>query len=171
MAKRKKVTQRDPFGREQSTYEEENEDALDANGIVKDGHTVRVPMFMRDSVDAWRNEMAAYFAAQDAARGATSDVTTIDPSSPPMVVDAFGGTAGLGRPGARYLAAGHRTVDHAVLTALAVMRDEAYRAYDQEAQNAWRVNARIDATPTRDAVEQAYLDYDREVSEAWRKAR
>jgi hypothetical protein len=51
------------------------------------------------------------------------------------------------------------------------MRDEAYRAYDQEAQNAWRVNARIDATPTRDAVEQAYLDYDREVSEAWRKAR
>ena len=55
-----------------------------------------------------------------------------------MVVDAFGGTAGLNRPGARCLAAGHRTVDHAVLTTLAAMRDEAYQAYDLEAQNAWR---------------------------------
>jgi hypothetical protein len=62
-------------------------------------------------------------------------VVTTSPS--PMVVDAFGGVEGLNRPGARYLAAGHRTVDHAVMTTLEAMREEAYRAYYEEAQNAW----------------------------------
>jgi hypothetical protein len=45
-----------------------------------------------------------------------------------MVVDAFGGTAGLSRPGFRYLHAGHKTVDHAVQVSREILRDEAYRA-------------------------------------------
>jgi hypothetical protein len=72
---------------------------------------------------------------------------------------------------ARYLATGHRTVDHAVMTTLAAMRDEVYKAYDLEAQNAWRGNALTGAAPTLDAVEAAYADYDREMSDAWRKTR
>jgi hypothetical protein len=84
---------------------------------------------------------------------------------------AFGGTEGLNRPGARYLAAGHRTVDHAVQTTLAAIRDEAYRAYDEEVQNAWRGSAPTAAAPPRDTVEAAYADYDREMSEAWRNTR
>ena len=99
------------------------------------------------------------------------DALAITTNFPPMIVDAFGGTEGLNRPGARYLVAGHRTVDHAVLTTLAAMREEAYKAYDLEAQNAWRGNALTDAAPTLDTVEAAYADYDREMSDAWRKTR
>jgi hypothetical protein len=102
---------------------------------------------------------------------AQRDAFVINTSTPSLIVDAFGGTGGLNRPGARYLVAGPRTVDRAVQATLVAMRDEAYKAYDEEAQNAWRANAPADAAQTRDAVEQAYLDYDREMSEAWRNAR
>ena len=49
------------------------------------------------------------------------------------------------------------------MTTLATMRDEAYRAYDQEAQNAWRGNNKLDhcktdATPVTDPLEQAYAE-------------
>ena len=98
------------------------------------------------------------------------DALVINTSFPPMVVDAFGGTEGLNRPGARYLVAGHRTMDNAVMTTLAAMRDEAYRAYDEEAQNAWRGNVLTDAVPTLDTVEAAYAEYDKEMAEAWKKA-
>jgi hypothetical protein len=107
------------------------------------------------------------------------DAVVINTSLSPTVVDAFGGTEGLNRPGARYLVAGRRTVDHAVLTTLAAMRDEAYRAYDQEAQNAWRANNNLEcapehkseALPSMDAREAAYAAYDKEMAEAWRKVR
>ena len=47
MAKRsKKIVQRDPFGRELSTWEEEEAD----DGIVADGQRVRVPMWAMDSL-------------------------------------------------------------------------------------------------------------------------
>jgi len=55
------------------------------------------------------------------------------------------------------------------MTTLAAMRDEAYRLYDEEAQNAWRGSTLTDPAPTLDAVEAAYADYDREMSDAWRK--
>jgi hypothetical protein len=102
----------------------------------------------------------------------------INTSTPSMIVDAFGGTAGLNRPGARYLVAGHRTVDHAVLTTLAVMREEAYKAYDEEAQDAWRGNSNLECVPNRktdalsavDASEAAYAEYDQMMADAWKKA-
>jgi len=58
------------------------------------------------------------------------------------------------------------------------MRDEAYRAYDQEAQTTWRgdnnmesaPDRQTDGMPTREAVEQAYAEYDRMMAEAWKKA-
>ena len=43
MTKRRKTVQRDPFGRELSTHEEEEEDA-----ILKDGQSVRVALYMKD---------------------------------------------------------------------------------------------------------------------------
>jgi len=57
------------------------------------------------------------------------------------------------------------------MTTLAAMREEAYKAYDLEAQNAWRGGTLTDAAPTLDTVEAAYADYDREMSEAWRNGR
>ena len=55
------------------------------------------------------------------------DALVINTSTPPMIVDAFGGIEGLNRPGARYVVVGHWTVDHAVLTTLAATHDEAYK--------------------------------------------
>src|SRR5262245_22207001 len=81
-----------------------------------------------------------------------------------VVVDAFGDSgAGLHRPGARYLHAGHRTVDHAVQTTLAAMRDEAYRSAESEASNAWKGSndREIVAKPiTGDARADSYEAYD-----------
>jgi hypothetical protein len=59
------------------------------------------------------------------------------------------------------------------------MRDEAYKAYDLEAQNAWRGDNNIESAPDcqtgsmpmQDAREAAYAAYDKEMAEAWRNAR
>ena len=183
--KRNKITQRDPFGREQSTFEEKEDDdgsgPFDSRtGLLKDGRSVRVSMMMRDAVPPPGPGARVMYDVPP-----QRDALVINTSSPPMVVDAFGGTEGLNRPGARYLVAGHRTVDHAVMTTLAVMRDEAYKAYDQEAQNAWRGNNKLECVPDRkteprasailgpvqermDAREQAYMEYDNEMAEAWK---
>ena len=56
------------------------------------------------------------------------------------------------------------------MTTLAVMREEAYKSYDEEAQNAWRGNGLTDAVPTPDTVEAAYAEYHKEMAEAWKKA-
>jgi hypothetical protein len=169
MKRNRKRILRDPQGRELEEWEEE--DAFELNGMLKDGDSLRVPLYMKDGTPMDDGFSRAIVDSYKRGRSGAEDKLVIDTSAPPMVVDAFGGVEGLNRPGARYLAAGHRTVDHAVMTTLAAMRDEAYKAYDEEAQNAWRGRAPTDATRTRDSAEQAYLDYDREMSEAWRNAR
>ena len=50
MAKRKKITQRDPLGYLLSTAEEEEDDTEDSTSIVPDGGRVRVRLDMMDSV-------------------------------------------------------------------------------------------------------------------------
>ena len=52
--KRKKITQRDRMGRAQSSFEEEEDDGspFDANGILRDGHKVRIPLYVADSARA-----------------------------------------------------------------------------------------------------------------------
>jgi hypothetical protein len=119
--KRKKVTQREPFG-EQSSYEEEADDGsgpFDSHtGALKDGRSVRVSMMTRDALPPPSPGAIVMYDVPP-----QEDTFVINTSSPPMVVDAFGGTEGLNRPGARYLVAGPRTVDHAVMTTLAAMRD------------------------------------------------
>jgi hypothetical protein len=173
--KRKKITQRDRSGREQSTFEENDDDGSgpfdSRTGLLKDGRSVRVSMMMRDAVPPPSSGALVMYDVPP-----QRDALVINTNTPPMVVDAFGGTEGLNRPGARYLVAGHRTVDHAVMTTLALMRDEAYKAYDEEAQNAWRGNNKLDceldrnadARPAVDGREQAYAEYDRMMAEAWK---
>ena len=167
MKRNRKRVLRDPQGRELEEWEEK--DAFEPNGLLKDGYSLRVPLYMKDGSpvdDGFSRAMVDSYK-----RGRIDDTLVIDASAPPMIVDAFGGTEGLCRPGARYLAAGHRTADHAVMTTLGAMRDEAYQAYHLEAQSAWRGNALTDAAPTLDTVEAAYADYDRQMSDAWRKTR
>jgi len=166
--KRNKISQRDPFGRGQSTFEEKEDDGSgpfdSRTGLLKDGRSVRVSMMMRDAVPPPGPGARVMYDVPP-----QRDTLVIATSSPPMVVDAFGSVEGLNRPGARYLVAGHGTVEQAVLTTLAAMREEAYKAYDLEAQNAWRGNESTDAAPMLDTVEAAYAAYDREMSDAWRK--
>jgi hypothetical protein len=135
--KRKRITQRDPFGREQSTFEQQEDDGSgpfdSRTGALKDGRSVRVSIMTRDALPPPSPGALLMYDVPP-----QRDAVVINTSFPPMVVDAFGGTEGLNRPGARYLVAGHRTVEHAILTTLAAMRDEAYKSYDEEAQNAWR---------------------------------
>ena len=123
--KRKTITPRDPFGREQSTFEQEEDDGSgpfdSRTGLLKDGRSVRVSMMMRDAIPPPSPGAIVMYDVPP-----QRDALVINTSFPPMVVDAFGGTEGLNRPGARYLVAGHRTMDNAVMTTLAAMRDEAY---------------------------------------------
>ena len=170
--KRKKVTQRDPFGREQSTFEQEEDDGSgpfdSRTGLLKDGRSVRVSMMMRDAVPPPSPGAIVMYDVPP-----QRDALVINTSTPPMIVDAFGGTDGLNRPGARYLVAGHRTVDHAVQATLLVMRDQAYADAEIEASNAWMADDReIEVKRvTGDARADALLAYDDYMNNAWRRGK
>jgi hypothetical protein len=86
------------------------DDDFDENGILKDGHSFRVPMFMADGN-----------------------------SARPLITDAAGnGGAALHRPGARYVSSTPHTLDAAEQVTLRHMRDEAYSSYDREISEQWK---------------------------------
>jgi hypothetical protein len=176
--KRKTITQRDPMGRAQSSYEEEEDDgsgpfdsrtgglkdgrSVHIGMMMKDGDSLRFPTFSADSPLAWRNEMHQHFVAQDAAPSGTD-------ASAVLVTDGSDDPWALHRPGPRYLADATANAELA----------KAYAEYDADQSERWSGNNKLkcvpdrktDATPVMDAVAQAYADYDREMSEAWRKTR
>jgi len=94
--KRKTITQRDPFGPEQSTFEHEEDDGSgpfdSRTGLLKDGRSVRVSMMMRDAVPPPSLGALVMYDVPP-----QRDALVINTSSPPMIVDAFGGTEGLNR--------------------------------------------------------------------------
>src|SRR5262245_43747613 len=95
--------------------ENDDDDNLDENGLLKDGRMVRISMMMRDS------------------DGLTDLQRSVrDATAPLRVVDAFGNSGlALNKPGARYLTAGKHTPDHALL----VVRDhECRKARDKYVQ-------------------------------------
>lgn len=144
----------------------------DEHGLLKDGHRIRVGMMMRDAGYGWRAKMHKHFQAQDG-----GGELVINTSAPPMVVDAFGGTEGLNRPGARYLATGSRGAGHAVQVTLAHLRDEAYAEYDRHDSEAWRQPARdavcvpMNNNNKTDSMADVYAAYDAEMSQQYLKAR
>ena len=95
--KRKTITQRDPLGREQSTSKEEEDDGSgpfdSRTGLLKDARSVRVSMMMRDAVPPPSLGALVMYDVPP-----QRDALVINTSSPPMIVDAFGGTEGLNRP-------------------------------------------------------------------------
>src|SRR5580693_1513565 len=75
----------------------------DDSEVLKDGQRLRVPLYLADSMDPLQRSVAEHSARTGGdriLRRATRAEITTDAS--PMVVDAFGGTDGLHRPGARY---------------------------------------------------------------------
>jgi hypothetical protein len=132
--------------------------------ILRDGERMRVPMFM---MDGWQRDMAGHFQRMRH-HDATDAIAT---DAPAMVVDAYGGTDGLSRPGLRYLHAGHRSLDDAVLTTRRVLRDEALANYIQQTCDAWkRSTGREPAVPsvTGDARTDALLAYRDHLTNSWR---
>jgi hypothetical protein len=92
------------------------------DGIVKDGQTLRVPVFMCDSVD----DPLQHAVAKDAEARKV------------LVVDSYGRAAGS-RPGPCYLKpAEPGTNDAAMQVTAGVMRDEAYSQMCKDLQDAWR---------------------------------
>jgi hypothetical protein len=182
--KRNKITQHDPFGREQSTFEEKEDDdgsgPFDSRtGLLKDGRSVHIGMMVRDgdglrlptfpasSPFAWRNEMHQHFVAQDAARRSGTDASAV------LVTDGSDDSWALHRPGPRYLA------DLNARNAATAELEKAYAEYDADQSDRWRGNNKLvcladrktGSTPGMDAREAAYAAYDKEMSDAWRKTR
>jgi hypothetical protein len=98
-------------------------DPLDERGLLKDGHRLRIPMTMRDSMNSMQRAVAKDREAQ----------------RPLRVVDELGNDGlALCRPGSRHLTAGSATADSAVLAVQQQNVLNAYRAMVDAGSNAWR---------------------------------
>ena len=129
---RRKTTQRDPLGRVQSEFEEEeNEDsAFDRRGLLKDGRSTRIPLYLKDgSPNPHLSPVQRSIAA----------------THQPLVVDGSSKPNAMHRPGFRYLAdANRRAINDAV-------KNEAYQEVDRRDANAWK--GATNRTNLRDAQE------------------
>ena len=141
---------------------DDEDDAFDERGLLKDGRRMRVPMMARDSMSPVQREIAA-----DTMATGRNKLLTFD--NLPMVVDAWGdGGLALSRPGARYAA------DHAMRVRQAQLIEDAYRLHAAEESRRWQGSSpdEIEVKPvTGDARRDAYLareEYDRN---AWRGPR
>jgi hypothetical protein len=155
---------RDPQGRELEEWEEE--DAFEPNGLLKDGYSLRVPLYMKDGTPVDDGFSRAIVDSYKRGRSG------IDAGAV-LVTDGSDDPWALHRPGPRYLA--DATARNAANAELA----KAYAEYDAEQSERWRGNNKLecvparktDARPVMDAVEQAYTEYDKEMAEAWRNVR
>jgi hypothetical protein len=123
--------------------------------ILKDGERFRVPLQM---MDAMQKDIREHYAAD---------------AQPAHLVDAFGSTDGLSRPGPRYLTAGSKTKDHAVQVTRETERRAARDAAVRELLDAWKTPgshrevARVHNTgnPVADAYADSVLD----LTTAWQR--
>ena len=153
MARRRKF---DPEEMDPEELEELEEE--DSRGILRDGQSVRVPLYMRDGSINPSLTPTQRAKAQHDQQTADAQARTFG------LQDALQ----LHRPGFRY------NTDAAARTRIA----QAYEAYDAADTNAWKATSTT-ATPddvpnrraTADAKAQAYAEYDREMANAWRTRR
>jgi hypothetical protein len=142
-----------------------DDDDFDENGLLKDGHSIRVGMMdslsplqaaiMQDSISSGRDKIF-------------EPVTTDQRIT---VVDAFGnGGLALHRPGYRYAAPCAGTTDAGIAPPLADARDEAYQQHDAEEARRWQGSDREIPLKriTDDARLDAYLARDEHDANAWR---
>lgn len=160
---RKRIV-RDPQGRELEEWEEE--DAFEPNGMLKDGYSLRVPLYMKDGTPVDDGFSRAMVDSYKRSRNGTD-------TSAVLVTDGSDDPWALHRPGPRYLA------DANARNAANVELAKAYAEYDADQSERWRSNSTLecvpdrksDALPAMDAREAAYAAYDKEMAEAWRNTR
>ena len=153
---RRKTVQRDPSGRIASTYEEEEEE----DAILRDGQSFRVPLYMRDGIinpDLTPTQRGkAMHQTEDAAArkfGLTDGLQLHRPGfryntdaaaverSRQAYADAEAADANAWRDTASVKPSASSAADPGNSQrkgAATDARAEAYRAYDEEMQNAWR---------------------------------
>ena len=134
-------------------YDTDEDDMFDERGLLKDQHSVRVPMMMRDGLTDLQRSVR-------------------DATAPLRVVDAFGnGGLALNKPGARYLLAGKHTPDHAALVMRDHERREARDEYVHRLCDAWKGTDREVARMhnTGDARTDAYLDQKYDLENSWHR--
>jgi hypothetical protein len=105
-------------------YHDDDDDAFDSNGLLKDGHSFSVPHRMLDS---YQRDVAQHFYPRP------KDSTAFPRRRGTFVTAADGGTFGLHRPGFR-LPAGDQALRDAADEEIA----DAYALYDYEISNAWK---------------------------------
>src|SRR4051794_13576019 len=116
---------------EENSMVEQNDDAFDENGLLKDGRSVRVSMIMRDGLSplqrAIREESRVSGRAQALREAIEQDAHAI--------TDEFGNDdpLALRRPGPCYLSTRDTACDQE--------RAQAYAVADAEAANAWKGGA------------------------------
>ena len=156
MSKRnRKTLQRDPFGREVSTYQEEEEDETeDGTHIIPDGGKIRVGLQFMDAIQ------------RDVAKHAPQKLLVSDGTDNPLAMN---------RPGFRY------STDAAERTAADAALDQAYQEVEQRDANAWLTNddhplnsnTRGTSPGKQDAHiddrASAYAEYDEQQQNAWRR--
>jgi hypothetical protein len=112
-------------------YEDIEDDPLDEDGLLKDGHKIRVSMMAHDSLTPVQRAVQADRAAYDEAH------------TPLRVVDALGNDGlALHRPGPRYLTAGSATAESAMLAVRQKVVSDAYNTMLNDMQNAWKTPGR-----------------------------
>jgi hypothetical protein len=165
MARTRKVVQRDPFGRLESTYEEE-----ESNDILRDGETLRVPLYLKDGSPNLELTPLQRLVATSQNKLLVSDGTD-DPLA-------------LNRPGFRYSTDAAQRADAASRLA------EAYEAKELADAEAWRshddhlLNTSVrslsrdkkegdrcvpDQQQDAQSVGDAYAEYDLYMQNAWRR--
>jgi hypothetical protein len=151
--------------------------------VVPDGGRVHVPLMLRDGDedlissrsarrrrkvqqrDPEGREAGTYEEEEDSAMRIETDMA-------PMIVDAFGLTDGLSRPGSRHLHSGRKTLDEVTRE---VMRDEARRDGVADLCDAWKGGGSDRTIPvkrrTADAIADAWLDGVEDLVSAWSAGR
>jgi hypothetical protein len=132
-----------------------DDDVFGEDGLLKDGKRMRIPLTMMDSLS---RAVHGHYA---------------DDAQPAHLVDSYGTTDGLNRPGYRYLTAGSKTKDHAVQVTRETERRAARDAAVQELVDAWKTPgsdreiARVH--DTGNPVADAYADSVLDLTTAWQR--
>jgi hypothetical protein len=138
-----------------------DDDAFDENGILRDGHTVRVPLQMRDAMRRASNM-----------RDGGHHRLERDPYARHRPGQRFGDMAALDAKERAYREYEQRQCDAwkaregdlcTINGAPAHLNAQLECVPDRREKP-----SRIDSTPTNDARAEAYAAYDREMSNAWR---
>jgi hypothetical protein len=141
-----------------------DDDDFDENGLLKDGRSIRIGLLMKDHMTPVQRAIA-----QDS-QASGRDKILRDATDAPVLLDSYGGTTALNRPGFRYLRNDANTYGSGAQIAQAHVRDEAYALHDQEEARRWQgPDSEIPLKKiTGDACQDAYLAREEHDSNAWR---